>query len=124
MEKMTNKKALAYAIAHLDNAPDEIVQKLEGMMAQLEKKAVSTKKEDAGKVAIKNAILAYLTANAGKGFTVSELQNAIPECNPNVCTNQKASALIRGMLRTDENPAGQIVKYVEKRKSYFMVEGV
>ena len=121
MEKMTNKKALEFAIANLDN--QEVISKLEAMLVQLEKKAQGAKKENEQGAQMKNAMLAYLMANTGKGFTVSEIQNAVPEVNPTICPNQRAAALIRTMLRTEENPDNPIVKFVEKRKSYFMVGG-
>ena len=118
--KMTNRQALEYAIANLSN--DEVIAKLETMLVALEKKSASAKKADPVKDGIKNAILAFLTANAGQGFTVSEIQAVVPEAKPDVCTNQKATALIRTMLRDEANPGNPIVKYIEKRKSYFMVE--
>ena len=34
-------------------------------------------------------------------------------------TNQKVSALMKKMVRTEENPAGQVARVVDKKKAYF-----
>ena len=34
-------------------------------------------------------------------------------------TNQKISALMKKMVRTEENPSGQVARVVDKKKTYF-----
>lgn len=34
-------------------------------------------------------------------------------------TNQKISALMKKMVRTEENPSGQVARIVDKKKTYF-----
>ena len=72
--KITNRVALTYAIEHLPDAPDEIIEKLTNMVAQLDKKNASPKKLTAQQEkneVIKADILEFLSDHAGEGFTVS-----------------------------------------------------
>ena len=113
---MTNRQALEYAIANLDNA--EVVDKLKTMVVALDKKSANRKPtaQQEQNEKFKVMIMEYLQGLAGEGKTVTEIQNAIPELNPSQVTNQRVSAIIRTMV-----DAGQVQKYVEKRKSYFAV---
>ena len=113
---MTNKEALNYAVANLDN--EEVVAKLEAMIAALERKAENRKptSKQIENEDFKAQILEYLAQNADGKFTVTEIQNAIPALNPQIVPNQRASAIIRGLVE-----AGKVAKTVEKRKSYFAI---
>jgi len=120
---MTNRQALTYAIENIDNL--EVVEKLQKMVEALDKKSANRKPtaRQEENATICDKIVAFLTENADKGFTITEIQNAIPECAPNVMPNQRVSALVRGMLTTEFNPngTGLVKKYVDKRKSYFQI---
>lgn len=114
-KKMTNKVALTYAIEHLTNAPSDVLDKLNGMVAQIEKKnaapkkLTATQKENEG---IKDAIESFLLDNEGKGFTVSDLIKSMPECEG--FTTQKVSALMRALVADKRAES-----YSEKRRTYF-----
>ena len=117
--KTTNRVALTYAIEHLTDAPAEVIEKLENMVAQLDKKNASPKKLTAQQEkneVIKADILEFLSDNAGTGFTVSDLLKSIPSIEGD--SNQHVSALMRALVA--DNKAE---KYTEKRKSYFRVVG-
>ena len=111
MEKMTNVKALDYVLAHCE-LTDEVREKVEKMKAQFEKKNSSEKKPTAQQVAnaaIQTAILEGMEPN--RLYTITELIKEISACND--LTNQRVSAIVRGMLGIS------IERVEEKRKAYF-----
>ena len=111
MEKMTNVKALAYVLANCE-LTDEVREKVEKMKAQFEKKNSSEKKPTAQQVAnaaIQTAILEGMDPN--HLYTITELIKKIPACND--LTNQRVSAIVRGMLGIS------IERVEDKRKAYF-----
>lgn len=111
MEKMTNVKALAYVLANAD-LPTEVAEKLTKMKEQFEKKNSAEKKPTAQQVAnaaIQTAILEGM--ENGKRYTITELIKEIPACNG--LTNQRVSAIVRGMLGIS------IERVEDKRKAYF-----
>ena len=111
MEKMTNVKALAYVLAHAD-LPEDVKAKVENMKAQFEKKNSAEKKPTAQQVAnaaIQTAILEGM--ESGRLYTITELIKEISACND--LTNQRVSAIVRGMLGIS------IERVEEKRKAYF-----
>lgn len=111
MEKMTNVKALDYVLANCE-LTDEVREKVEKMKAQFEKKNSSEKKPTAQQVAnaaIQTAILEGMEPN--RLYTITELIKEIPSCND--LTNQRVSAIVRGMLGIS------IERVEEKRKAYF-----
>jgi hypothetical protein len=117
-EKMTNKKALVYAVDNLSDAPDEVIQKLLKMIEQLDKKNASPKKMTAQQEkneGLKSVIAEFLSENEGKGFTVSDLLKAIPEFEGD--SNQHISALMRQLVQSDT-----VEKYSEKRRTYFRIK--
>ena len=116
-EKMTNRKALVYAVDNLSDAPDEVIQKLLKMIEQLDKKNASPKKMTAQQEkneGLKSVIAEFLSENEGEGFTVSDLLKAIPEFEGD--SNQHVSALMRQLVQ-----AGVVTKYSEKRRTYFTI---
>lgn len=118
--KVTNRSALTYAIDHLTDAPSEIIDKLKGMIAQLDKKNASPKKltsQQEKNEVVKTAILDFLSDNADKGFTCSDLIKTVPELEGD--SNQHVSALMRA-LRLE----GKVENYTDKRKTYFKVKVV
>jgi superfamily II RNA helicase len=115
--KMTNRKALTYAIDHLTDAPADVIAKLTKMVEQLDKKNASPKKLTAQQVKneeLKEVIVDFLADNADTGFTVSDLLKAIPELEGD--SNQHVSALMRQLVE-----AGKVEKYSEKRRTYFRI---
>ncbi len=111
MEKMTNVKALAFAIEN-GNFPTEVVEKLTAIKTSYENKASNKKptanqKENEG---FKNTIHETLMQNGA--LTVTELQ-AKNETLAGL-SNQRVSAILRQMVL-----AGEVEKTVDKKKSYF-----
>ena len=116
-DKMTNRKALTYAIDHLADAPTEVIAKLTKMVEQLDKKNASPKKLTAQQVKneeLKEVIVDFLADNADTGFTISDLLKAVPELEGD--SNQHASALMRQLIE-----ARKVEKYSEKRRAYFRI---
>lgn len=111
MEKITNVKALEFVLANC-NLPTDVAEKVEKMKAQFEKKNSAEKKPTAQQTAnlgIANAILENLESD--KLYTITEIMKTVPECAD--LTNQRVSAIVRGML-------GVSMERVEdKRKAYF-----
>ena len=118
--KTTYRSALTYAIENLTDAPAEVIEKLEAMIAQLDKKNAAPKKLTAKQEAnavLSEIILDFLSANGDASFTVSDLIKSIPECEGD--TPQHVSALMRQLVQ-----AGSVEKYTDKRRTYFkVVEG-
>lgn len=118
--KTTNRSALTYAIDHLTDAPSEIIEKLQGMIAQLDKKNASPKKltsQQEKNEVVKTAIVEFLSDNADKGFTCSDLIKAVPELEGD--SNQHVSALMRALRLEDK-----VTNYTDKRKTYFKIKVV
>ena len=117
--KMTNKSALQFCVKTIGDTNPEVVDKLNKMIEQLEKKSSATKKptkQQEKNEVLKADIVDFLSANAGKGFTVSEMLKAIPSLEGD--SNQHASALLRALVL-----ANSVVRYADKRKTYFKIEG-
>ena len=116
--KVTNKSAILFAMQFLPaDTPDEIMDKLNNMIIQLDKKNAAPKKLTAQQEKneeIKTALYNFLVDNAPNGFTVSDLLKEVPELNGD--SNQHVSALLRALFL-----AGSIEKYSEKRRTYFRV---
>ena len=123
--KLTNKKALEIAIKAIDVSgfstddfkTDEIIEKLEKMLVQTEKKSSSERKPTAKQEANKKleaVILDYLNAQT-EGKTVTDMMKEIPELDG--MSNQKVSSLVKP-LKDD----GIIVKEVIKGRSYFFAK--
>lgn len=118
--KTTNRSALTYAIDHLTDAPSEIIEKLQGMIAQLDKKNASPKKltsQQEKNEVVKTAIVEFLSDNADKGFTCSDLIKVVPELEGD--SNQHVSALMRALRLEDK-----VTNYTDKRKTYFKIKVV
>ena len=116
-DKMTNRKALTYAIDHLTDAPAEVIAKLTKMVEQLDKKNASPKKLTAQQIKneeLKEVIVDFLADNADTGFTVSDLLKAVTELEGD--SNQHVSALMRQLVE-----ASKVEKYSEKRRTYFRI---
>ena len=80
----------------------------------LSRKNSSEKKPTAQQTAnanVANAILEVLSENPNQMYTITEMIKTIPACAE--LTNQRVSALVRGML------GSTIERVEEKRKAYF-----
>lgn len=116
-EKMTNKKALEFAIKAIGNDNPAVVEKLQKMVAQLDKKNAAPRKKTAQQVKneeIKAEIADFLSNNEGTGFTVSDMLKAIPALEGD--SNQHVSALVRQLV-LDKT----VERYSEKRRTYFRI---
>jgi hypothetical protein len=89
---------------------------IEGRITALEKKASAPKKEseaDKVKSGIKADVLAFLSANEGKKFTVTQMMKQVPNLPADI-SNQRLTSLVTQMVRENE-----VDRVVEKRVSYF-----
>jgi len=112
--KMTKKAAIAYVIEHCE-VPQDVMEKLVSMKAQLEKKSKSTGERKPTKTQIANegfkaCIVEHM--EPGRLYTVTELSKEIPFGEE--LSTQRVSALVRQLKE-----AGAVVRTEEKRKAYF-----
>lgn len=108
MEKMTNVKALAFAIEN-GNFPIEVVEKLTAIKTSYENKATN-KKPTANQVEnenIKTQIVEFL--EKGGSYTATEVMKGI-----GLESIQKVSALLSQLTKAEV-----IVKTVDKKKALF-----
>lgn len=118
-KKMTHKD---YFAALLDmpevmNYPG-MTEFIEGRITALEKKASAPKKEseaDKVKSGIKADVLAFLSANEGKKFTITQMMKQVPNLPADI-SNQRLTSLVTQMVRE-----GEVERVVEKRVSYFTI---
>jgi acetoacetate decarboxylase len=115
----TTKLTKAQKFAMLKAIPEVagnplLVEFIDHELELLTKKNSADKKPTAQQVenqGIAQAILAHLTAQPTRLFTVTELMKEVPACAG--LTNQRVSAIVRGMI-------GVSVERVEdKRKAFF-----
>lgn len=116
-KKMTNAMALEVAIEVLKTTDTEkyteVVEKLDKMLEQVNKKSSANRKPTATQVEneeLKGKILAHL-ATVDKQ-TVSEMMKTIPELTD--LTNQRVTSLVTALYKE-----GKVDRIVEKRKAYF-----
>jgi hypothetical protein len=118
-EKMTNRKALTYAIEHCD-LPTEVAEKFTAMIAALDKKSTAERKPTAKQgenAAVRAAIVEFINENAeGDGFTCSDLLKVCPAVEGK--SNQYVSAILRQAVL-----AGEVSKGTVKRRTYFAPAG-
>lgn len=115
--KTTNRSALVYALENLPDAPADIREKWQNMIAQLDKKNAAPKKQTAKQEAneiVKEAIVSFLSLNSDHGYTCSELLKEVAELGGR--TPQYVSALMRALVL-----ANIVTKYTDKRKTYFQI---
>lgn len=123
--KLTNKKALEIAIKAIDVSgfstddfkTDEIIEKLEKMLAQVEKKSGGERKPTAKQEEnkrLEKIILDYLTEQT-ESKTVTDMMKEIPELDG--MSNQKVSSLVKPLKD------GELIeKEIKKGRSYFFVK--
>ena len=113
-KKMTYAQAVKRAIE--GTITPEVVEKLEALEAQLQKKATAERKPTAKQTAnaeTRAALVNFINQNAeGNGFTVTDLLKQCPEVEGD--SNQHVSAILRQAVQ-----AGEISKGSVKRRTYF-----
>lgn len=120
---MTNAMALETAIEVLkeDNQYDEVVEKLQKMLVQVNKKSSLNRKPTATQVEnenLKGAIVEYLD-KTGKRLTVSEMMKEIPELAN--LSNQRVTSLVTA-LYSKNNPENRVIdRAMDKRKAVFFI---
>ena len=119
-EKMTNRKALTYALENCD-LPADVAEKFTAMIAALDKKATAERKPTAKQgenAANRAAVVEFINDNAeGDGFTCSDLIKVCPAMEGK--SNQYVSSILRQAVL-----AGEISKGTVKRRTYFAPVGV
>ena len=91
-----------------------LVEFIEHELELLEKKNSAEKKPTAQQVAnagVAEAIVAHLQAEPNRLFSITELIKEVPACAD--LTNQRVSAIVRGLIGTS------VERIEEKRKAYF-----
>ena len=111
MTKMTNKTALAYVVENYA-VPDEVREKLEGMIAQLEKKNAGSRKPTKTQIENEGYKALMLEVMSDQPMTVTDVMKAVPEFAE--FSNQKVAALMKGLFNE-----GKVTKTTEKGRSYF-----
>ena len=119
--RLTNKAALEFAIAAIngtasaDFAPADVVEKLEKMIAQLDKKNASPKKltktQEANAANIE-VVVGFLAEHAPTGFTCADLIKNVDVLEGR--SNQYVSAIMKIAVE-----GGRVEKYTDKRRTYF-----
>ena len=121
-DKMTNKKALTYAIENCD-LPIEVRDKFEKMIAQLDKKSGAERKPTARQTenaVIRAELIDYINENyveGSDGYTVTDLIKECPAVEGK--SNQYVSALLRQAIQEVALSKGSV-----KRRTYFAPVGV
>ena len=113
--KMTNRKALEYAINNCE-LPADVAEKFNAMIAALDKKAGAERKPTAKQtenVAVREALVEFINENmTGDGFTCADLVKSCPAVEGK--SNQYVSAILRQAVL-----AGEVSKGTVKRRTYF-----
>ncbi len=119
MEKTTAKKAMKtyynelLALSQVQEN-EELVQFINGRIAQIEKKAGSSStKNQEQKVNEELRAKILDTMEEGKKYTITDLQKTFDFLAE--LTNQKVSSLMKGLKEANE-----VERVVEKRKAYFI----
>lgn len=112
-EKMTNAKALTYAIENGD-FPAEVTDKLTKMLEQVNKKSGSAHKPTAVQIANEGYKALIMEVVSSSPMTCTAIQKSIPDFAE--FSNQKVTALVKALV--DEH---RLVKTIEKGRSYFAI---
>ena len=120
-KKMTNAMALEIALEVLKETDAEkyieVIEKLDKMLVQVNKKSSANRKPTATQLeneGLRVKIAEYLT-NTGKRLTVSEMMKEIEGLEE--LSNQRVTSLATSLYKE-----GKIDREVEKRKAYFFVK--
>ena len=112
-KKMTKAQMFAQIKANHNLSADEIAF-IDHEMELLAKKNSAEKKPTAQQVAngnIAEAIVAHLSAEPNRLFTITEIIKEVPACAE--LTNQRVSAIVRGLI------GSSVERVEEKRKAFF-----
>jgi hypothetical protein len=119
-EKMTNRKALTFALENC-NLPAEVAEKFTAMIAALDKKSGAERKPTAKQTeneGVRAALVEFISENmSGDGFTCGDLIKVCPAVEGK--SNQYVSAILRQAVN-----AGELSKGTVKRRTYFAPVGV
>ena len=113
---MTYGKAIDYVIKNYE-MPAEVKDKLTALASSLAKKNGTAKKPTKTQVeneGYKAEILAFLREHEDEGFTCDTIRKSVPSLNE--ASNQKVSALMTQLIGEKT-----VVKYSDKRRTYFKV---
>lgn len=120
-KKMTNAQALEIALEVLKETDaekyTEVIEKLDKMLIQVNKKSSANRKPTATQLeneGLRVKIAEYLT-NTGKRLTVSEMMKEIEGLEE--LSNQRVTSLATSLYKE-----GKINREVEKRKAYFFAK--
>lgn len=120
-KKMTNAQALEIALEVLKETDTEkyaeVIEKLDKMLVQVNKKSSANRKPTATQLeneGLRAKIAEYLT-NTGKRLTVSEMMKEIEGLEE--LSNQRVTSLATSLYKE-----GKIDREVEKRKAYFFAK--
>ena len=112
-KKMTKAQMFAQIKANHNLSADEI-DFIDHELELLAKKNSAEKKPTAQQIAngnIAEAIVAHLSAEPNRLFTITEIIKEVPACAE--LTNQRVSAIVRGLIGTS------VERVEEKRKAFF-----
>ena len=112
--KTTYRSAVDFAIANLQDAPADVMDKLTALSASLEKKSGAERKPTANQTANEGykALIVDFLGNADAPQTVTDILKGVPAFEG--FSNQKVSALMTQLVNAHE-----VVKTTDKRRSYF-----
>ena len=120
-KKMTNAMALEIALEVMKETDAEkyaeVIEKLDKMLVQVNKKSSANRKPTATQLeneGLRVKIAEYLT-NTGKRLTVSEMMKEIEGLKE--LSNQRVTSLATSLYKE-----GKIDRTVEKRKAYFFAK--
>ena len=121
MKKLTNVMALTMVLGMEEvKANPELVEKLEKMLAQFEKKNGSSENRKPTKTQLENeglkTQLIEILSNYEEPKAIKELQAENEEINATIISNQKISALFRQLIQE-----GKLVRVEEKRVAKFIL---
>lgn len=114
-KKMTKKQMFEMIKANYNLSADEVafidheIELLSRKNASGEKKPTATQVANQG---IASAILEVMAENPNKMYTITDIIKSVPACAE--LTNQKVSAIVRGMVNDNS-----VERVEDKRKAYF-----
>lgn len=120
---MTNKMTYAQAVRRAieGTVTPEVIEKLEALEIQLQKKAGTSRKPTAKQTEnakLQATLVEFINENAeGDGFTVTDLLKQCPAIEGD--SNQHVSAILRKAVQAREISKGSV-----KRRTYFAPVGV
>lgn len=114
MEKMTNKKALAYVLENCE-MPADVRDKVEKIMASFDKKSSSRKMTDTQKenIVYKEQIMAYMVATDG-WKTCANIRQGVPSLSG--LMPQRVAPMLKGL-----HEEGKLIKKEEKGQTFFKI---